>query len=158
MRQKIWYDRWIVKFGERTFKTKHSLLCFYLILAMLIGVVYEGRKGETCEKVRWAVIIMPLQGDKASKATQTRQTQACNAFPSCDRVAWSFSGAHWPLPLSRSIMAHSLIVLLWLVVVAFFLAQVGGSCYPCSFLACNFVLPCSCFICSLQWHIIIRFR
>ena len=118
MRQKIWCDRWIVKFGERNFETKHSLLCFYLILAMLIGVVYEGRKGEACEKVGRALIIMPLQGDKASKATQTRQTQACNAFPSCDRVAWSFSRAHWPLPLSRSIMAHSLIVLLWLVVVA----------------------------------------
>jgi len=75
-----------VKFGERNFKTKHSLLCFYLILAMLIGVVYEGRKGEACEKVGRALIIMPLQGDKASKATQTRQTQACNAFPSGDRV------------------------------------------------------------------------
>ena len=29
MRQKIWCDRWIMKFGERNFRTKHSL-CFLL--------------------------------------------------------------------------------------------------------------------------------
>ena len=69
---------------------------------MLIGVVYEGRKGEACEKVGRALIIMPLQGDKASKATQTRQTQACNAFPSGDRV-WQSDPLAGHIDLSLSL-------------------------------------------------------
>lgn len=82
---------------------------------------------------------MALQGDKASGAEQTRQTQACiGALHSGDGVRQSD-------PLARHIDLSSLKIYHGPFINC--AVMVGGS--------CNFVLPSLLFHCSLQLHIII---